>query len=548
MQGQVDLFIFAYLDYINLMKDSRSGRSPQRPIVLCILDGWGASSEIPNNAIALGATPNWDRLVSEFPVSYLKTCGLNVGLPEGQMGNSEVGHMNLGAGRVVMQDLPRIDAALVDGGLGSNRNLAIHIAKLRKSRGTCHLLGLLSSGGVHSHQNHIVALARAIASQHIPVFIHAFLDGRDTPPKGGREFMANFLEEISDSDNVRVATVSGRYYAMDRDKRWDRVQRAYEALVSAKGAHREDALSAIESSYDAGFADEFILPTVIGDYEGMHDGDGLLMANFRADRVREILTALVDPNFDDFPRSQRISFAARTGMVEYSRDLKRFFEVLFEPLSLSATLGEIVANAGLRQLRIAETEKYAHVTFFFNGGRELEFAGEDRILISSPKVPTYDLKPEMSAPEVTDNLVEAIDSGTYDLIIANFANCDMVGHTGVFEAAKLAVETVDESLGRLEVAIVRAGGVLLVTADHGNCEQMLDDYTGQPFTQHTLNDVPAVLVNASDGRGSLLDGRLSDIAPTILDLLGLDQPEEMTGKSLLEPNERFFDKHPAAAQ
>ena len=530
------------------MRDSHSVRSTQRPIVLCILDGWGARDEVSNNAIAQGSTPNWDRLVGEIPIANLKTCGLNVGLPDGQMGNSEVGHMNLGAGRVVMQDLPRIDAALADGSLASNLALARHIEELRKSRGTCHLLGLLSPGGVHSHQSHIVALAIAVSSHNIPVCIHAFLDGRDTPPKAGREFMANFLEELPDTCKISVATVSGRYYAMDRDQRWDRVQRTYEAVVSAKGARGEDVLSTIEASYDAGFSDEFLLPTVIGGYDGMANGDGILMANFRADRVREILAALVDANFNGFPRTQKISFAARTGMIEYSKDLNRFFETLFQPLSLNGTLGEVVANAGLRQLRIAETEKYAHVTFFFNGGRELEFAGEDRILVPSPKVPTYDLKPEMSAPEVTDNLVEAIGSGVYDLIIANFANCDMVGHTGVLRAAKLAVETVDESLGRLEAAICRAGGVLLVTADHGNCEQMLDESTGQPFTQHTLNDVPAILVNPPDRLASLLDGRLSDIAPTILDLLGLDKPKEMTGKSLLEPNERSIDKHPAAAQ
>ena len=481
-------------------------------------------------------------------MAHIKTSGLNVGLPEGQMGNSEVGHMNLGAGRVVMQDLPRIDAAVADGSLASNPALARHIEQLRKSRGTCHLLGLLSPGGVHSHQSHIIALAIAVSSHNIPVCIHAFLDGRDTPPKAALGYMGNFLEKIPDNCNISVGTVSGRYYAMDRDQRWDRVQRTYEALVCAQGACGEDPLSAIEASYDAGLSDEFLLPTVIDGYGGMADGDGLVMANFRADRAREILAALVDASFNGFPRSQKISFAALTGMIEYSKDLNRFFEPLFEPLSLNKTLGEVVAKAGLRQLRIAETEKYAHVTFFFNGGRELEFVGEDRILVPSPKVSTYDLKPEMSAPEVTENLVEAIGSGVYDLIIANFANCDMVGHTGVLGAAKLAVEAVDESLGRLEVAIGRAGGALLVTADHGNCEQMLNETTGQPFTQHTLNDVPAILVNAPDRLDSLLDGRLSDIAPTILDLLGLDQPKEMTGKSLLGPNEGSFDKHSVAAQ
>ncbi len=518
--------------YISVMTDTLRSPSRPRPMVLCILDGWGYRAERADNAIALADTPVWDDLLARAPHAFLETSGLAVGLPDGQMGNSEVGHMNLGAGRVVMQELPRIDLAVSDGSLAKNPALAKTVAALKASGGTAHLLGLLSPGGVHSHQSHMAALARAVAEAGVPVMIHGFLDGRDTPPSSAKGFVETFLAEVAGLA-VGIATLSGRYYAMDRDKRWERVTLAYQAMVEAKGAKAADPVAAIEASYQAGKADEFVLPTVIGAYAGMKDGDGLIMANFRADRAREILSVLVDPAFDGFPRARVPQFVARLGMTEYSSDLNRFFDVLFPAESLTRILGEVISDAGLTQLRIAETEKYAHVTFFFNGGREAIFPGEERILVPSPKVATYDLQPEMSAPEVTDRLVAAIESGKFDLIVVNYANGDMVGHTGILEAAISAVETVDGCLGRLDQAVRRAGGSLLITADHGNAELMRDPTTGEPYTAHTIGKVPVILADAPDGVGALHNGRLADVAPTILALLGLPQPAQMTGRSLL---------------
>jgi 2,3-bisphosphoglycerate-independent phosphoglycerate mutase len=507
-----------------------------KPVVLCILDGWGERPEIDNNAIALAATPNWDRFCQTLPRSRVQASALNVGLPEGQMGNSEVGHTNLGAGRVVTQDLPRINAALADGSLAKNQVLDKFISKLHLSGGACHLMGLLSPGGVHCHTSHLVWLTRAIAGSGIPVIIHAFLDGRDTPPKSALSIMRGFLLDLAEIDGAQVGTVSGRYYAMDRDNRWERVSLAYDVLVDGRGEKAPNALSAISNSYKSDIVDEFVLPTSIGDYAGMQDGDGLFMANFRTDRAREILATLVDPDLDAFQRTRTIQFAACTGMVHYSSTLTPFLTTLFPSIELNNILGEVIAQAGLKQLRIAETEKYAHVTFFFNGGREREFDGEERILVPSPKVVTYDLQPEMSAPEVTDKLVGAIRGGTFDLIIVNLANGDMVGHTGVLEAAKKAVETLDKCLGRLEDAVTQAGGVLLVTADHGNCEQMWDNSEdpAQPHTAHTTNPVPLIMVNGPDWVKGLREGVLADIAPTLLRLLELKQPEEMTGRSLIK--------------
>jgi 2,3-bisphosphoglycerate-independent phosphoglycerate mutase len=499
---------------------------------LCILDGWGWRADRADNAIALARTPVWTRLLADNPHALLNSSGPEVGLPDGQMGNSEVGHMNLGAGRVVMQDLPRIDQAVADGSLITLPALTALIARLRATGGTCHLMGLLSPGGVHSHQDHLAALARAVATAGVPVAVHAFLDGRDTPPRSAAEFVARFEADIAGS-GARIATIIGRYYAMDRDKRWDRVSLAYAALVDGQGAPAETAAAAIAASYAAGKTDEFVLPAVIGGYRGMRDGDGLLMGNFRADRAREILSALVDPAFDGFARPRLPAFAVRLGLVEYSTDLNAFLGALFPAESLHRILGEVVSEAGLRQLRIAETEKYAHVTFFFNGGRERVFPGEERILVPSPKVATYDLQPQMSAPEVCDRLVAAIEGGSFDLIVANFANGDMVGHTGILDAAISAVETLDACLGRLEAAVVAAGGTLLVTADHGNAEMMADPVTHEPFTAHTTFPVPAVLVAAPAGVTGLSNGRLADVAPTLLALLGLPQPPEMTGHSLL---------------
>jgi 2,3-bisphosphoglycerate-independent phosphoglycerate mutase len=508
-----------------------------RPVVLCILDGWGAREDGPDNAIALAAKPNWDRLMASAPHALLDASEHEVGLPAGQMGNSEVGHMNIGGGRVVLQDLPRIDRAIEDGTLARNPALADFIAKLKSSGGACHLLGLLSPGGVHSHQRHMAALTNLVAAAGVPVRVHAFLDGRDTPPSSARGYIQQFLADTAPAGGRSgVATVSGRYYAMDRDKRWERVALAWRALVDAEGERAHSAPAAVDAAYARGESDEFVKPTVVEAYAGMKDGDGVLMANFRADRAREILLSLLDPEFAGFPRPRTVRFAAALGMVEYSERLNRFLATLSPPQDMADTLGEVVAKAGLQQLRIAETEKYAHVTFFFNGGEEREFPGEARILVPSPKVATYDLKPEMSAYEVTDRLVEAIGSAAYDFIVVNYANTDMVGHTGDLGAAIKAVEAVDLCLGRLAQAVERAGGVLLITSDHGNAEMMQDTGTGQAHTAHTLNRVPVLLVNAANRGIRLRDGRLADIAPTLLGLMGLPQPDVMTGRCLIEAN------------
>ena len=505
-----------------------------RPVVLCILDGWGHRDEREQNAIKVADTPSYDRILAECPFSLLDASEHFVGLPGGQMGNSEVGHMNIGAGRRVLQDLPRIDGAIADGSLGRNRTLAEFIARLKASGGTAHVLGLLSPGGVHSHQAHIIALLEILQAAGVPAVLHAFLDGRDTPPRSGARFLDDFLDHRPDT---RIATVCGRYYAMDRDQRWERVALAYAAIAEGEGERAADAPAAIRQSYGADLSDEFARPTVIGDYPGMADGDGVLMANFRADRAREILQALLDPDFAGFARRRVPAFAAALGLVQYSADLDAFLEALFSQIEMTDTLGEIVSKAGLGQLRIAETEKYAHVTFFLNGGREAPFDGEERTLVPSPRVATYDLQPQMSAPEVTDHLVEAIRSGRFDLIICNYANGDMVGHTGDLAAAVAAVEALDGCLGRLYETVLAAGGVLLLTADHGNCEQMVDLESGEPHTAHTMNRVPFILVGGPAGIG-LDDGCLADIAPTALELLGLPQPRSMTGRSLMRHRAR----------
>ncbi len=515
---------------------------PTRPVILCILDGWGSRDEADDNAIILGHTPNFDKMTETCPMAYLDTSGLAVGLPEGQMGNSEVGHTNLGAGRIVMQDLPLISAAIKDGSFPEIAGLKSTIARLQSTGGTCHLMGLMSTGGVHSHQDHILTLTRLLSKAGIPVAVHAFLDGRDVPPRSAKGFIQKFEQDISPYNLARIATVTGRYYAMDRDNRWDRVEKAYNGMVGAIGNSADNAFDGIMASYDNELTDEFMLPTIIGDYQGMQDGDAIIMANFRADRAREILTALVDPDFTEFARSRRPEFCARVGMSEYSAALNPFMTTLFPSEDIMDTLGEIVSQNGLTQLRISETEKYAHITFFFNGGKENTYPGEDRILIPSPNVATYDLKPEMSAPEVTDRLVEAIASEKYDLIIVNFANPDMVGHTGIMSAAKIAVETVDKSLGQLQEAVISVGGTMLVTADHGNIELMTDQKSGQPHTAHTTNLVPFILVNGDAAAGpmnggeafDLDNGCLADVAPTILNLMGLKQPRSMTGHSLLK--------------
>lgn len=507
----------------------------QKPVMLLILDGWGYRKEkTPDNAIENGETPNWHKLLDTCPHAFIETSGLDVGLPAGQMGNSEVGHMNLGAGRVVMQDLPKIDQAIENHTLEQNPVVKELIQTLKNNGKTCHLMGLMSPGGVHSHQNHIVALCEILNRHGIKVNVHAFLDGRDTPPTSARGFVAEFLESIKDFANVKLVTLSGRFYAMDRDKRWDRVELAYNNIVNASGKKYASADEALAASYAENVTDEFVVPCVIGDYSGAEDGDAVLMANFRADRAREILYALADTDFNGFTRQKTVKFSLHVGMAEYSVDHNRFMKTIFAPEALKNIYGEIIANHKMKQLRIAETEKYAHVTFFFNGGEERMFDGEDRILINSPKVATYDLKPEMSLYEVTDALVEAIESRKYDTIICNFANGDMVGHTGIMDAALKAVAAVDKSLGRVMKAIKDVDGILLVTADHGNVEKMIDETTGQPYTAHTVGKVQAVLYNAPQKVKGLKDGRLADISPTLLDLLELQQPQEMTGHSLIE--------------
>ncbi|WP_420548546.1 2,3-bisphosphoglycerate-independent phosphoglycerate mutase [Curvivirga sp.] len=501
------------------------------PVVVCILDGWGERSSSENNAILQANTPNWDKISATYPKANLQASETFVGLPSGQMGNSEVGHMNLGAGRVVLQDLPRIDEALDSGTFKSNTRLIAFIEKMKATGGVVHLTGLLSPGGVHAHQDHMAKLANHLIEEGLTVKLHAILDGRDTPPQSAKPFVETFMEM---SPKTEVATISGRFYAMDRDNNWDRVSLAVDAMSAAKGEKAEDVLSAIDASYAVEKYDEFILPTVIGDYAGMQDGDGLFMANFRADRAREILSVFLDPNFDGYDISKPVQFADALGMVEYSKAHNAFLGTVFPPEELSNTLGAVVSANGLKQLRIAETEKYAHVTFFFNGGEETVFDGEERILIPSPKVKTYDMQPEMSAPEVADNLVDAIENKRFDLIVVNFANTDMVGHTGNLKAAIKAVEAVDECVGRLVQALETVGGAMLVTADHGNAEMMVDESTGQSHTAHTLNPVPLILVNSFDGVSGLSSGRLADVAPTVLDLLNIDQPAEMTGQSLIQ--------------
>ena len=509
-----------------------------KPLVLCILDGWGERPDGPDNAITAAQAPNWRRLRARWPHARLQASEHYVGLPAGQMGNSEVGHTNIGAGRLVLPDLPRIDKAIAGGSVADMPDLRDFIGRVRKTGGTAHVLGLLSPGGVHSHQDQIAAFVRILAAAGLRVAVHAILDGRDTPPKSAALHLQAFARAVAGREGVRIASLCGRYWAMDRDRRWDRVERACGVIVDGAGEAAVDPAAALAAAYGRGESDEFVAPTAIAFYRGMRDGDGLFVANFRADRVREIAAALLDPDFSGFARRRRIAFAAALGLVEYSAELNPFIATLFPPENLDDTFGEIVAKAGLKQLRIAETEKYAHVTFFFNGGRETVFPGERRILVPSPKVATYDQKPEMSAPDVTDAVVAAVERGDADVIVLNYANADMVGHTGRIDAAIRAVEAVDACLGRLARAVEARGGTLVVTADHGNAEMMRDPETGEPHTAHTLDPVPFVVVNPPAPIARLEDGRLADVAPTLLELLGLPQPAAMTGRSLIAPSAR----------
>ena len=497
--------------------------------MLVILDGFGWREETADNAVAQARKPNFDRYWASCAHAFLHTSGGDVGLPDGQMGNSEVGHLNIGAGRVVMQDLPRIATAIRDGSLARNPELVAFVGQLKATGGTCHLMGLVSPGGVHAHQDHAAALAAILTDAGIPVAVHAWTDGRDTPPRSGAGDLERLRQALPAA--ARIATVSGRYFAMDRDHRWERVGKAYAAMARADGPGFDDPATLMADCYARDVTDEFVPPSVIGGYGGMQDGDGILCFNFRADRIREILEALLDPAFEGFERERPPTIAAALGMTRYSDGLEPFMTAIFAPQTLTNILGEVVSRAGRTQLRMAETEKYPHVTYFMNGGRETPFPGEERIMVPSPKVATYDLQPEMSAPELTDKAVAAIGSGRFDLVILNFANPDMVGHTGSLPAAIRAVETVDAGLGRIVEAVTRQGGALLVTADHGNCELMRDPVTGGPHTAHTTNPVPVLLIG-TEGL-TLHDGRLGDIAPTLLALLGLPQPDDMTGRSLI---------------
>jgi len=499
------------------------------PTTLIIMDGFGLEGPSAGNAVVNAPTPNLDRIFRDFPGCRLSASGLDVGLPEGQMGNSEVGHTNMGAGRVVFQDLPHISRDIESGEFFKNPAYLEAMSNCREWGSALHLMGLLSDGGVHSHITHLFALLKMAKEQGLEkVYVHCFLDGRDVPPSCGKSYVEQLQAEIQKLGVGQIATVMGRYYAMDRDKRWDRVQKAYDAIACGEGTFEADAAEAVQKSYDAGVTDEFVVPVVCVKNAQVRDNDSIIFFNFRPDRAREISRCFVDEDFTDIQRRTGFLSVDFVCTTEYDATLPNV-TVAYPHQKLVNTFGEYISKLGLTQLRIAETEKYAHVTFFFNGGVEEVFPGEDRCLIPSPKVATYDLQPEMSAYQVTEEAVKRIESGAYDVVILNFANCDMVGHTGVYDAACKAVSTVDECVNRVVEATSKMGGVSLITADHGNAERM-SDANGEPFTAHTTNLVPFYIVGASV---QLRDGRLADIAPTMLDLMGLEKPSEMDGKTLI---------------
>ena len=501
------------------------------PVVLCILDGWGMSKDKISNAPVLAKTPNFDYLWNTCPKTTLLTHGLDVGLPKGQMGNSEVGHMNIGAGRIISMDLGQINLEIENENFFKNEILVNHIQDIKRKNGRAHLMSLFSNGGVHGHINHLIASIRLLQSHSVPVILHLITDGRDVAPQSAIEFIDKISPFIS--EEVQVGTVSGRYYAMDRDYRWERVELAFNAIVFGNSDQEASNIKmAIDKAYKSGVSDEFILPTVINHYSGIRENDGFFCLNFRADRARQILSAIGDPNFVELKIGNRPQLTNLLGMVEYSDNHNTFMSTCYPKPRIKNTLGEWVSLANKKQFRVAETEKYPHVTFFLNGGNEKPVLGETRHMPHSPKVATYDLKPEMSSEAVTEALVDAIESN-YDLIVTNYANPDMVGHTGDLDAAIKACEAVDKGIGRLVDTLINVDGSLFLTADHGNCEVMTDPVTGHPHTSHTLNPVPAILFNGPKNKSLSNGGRLSDIAPTILELLGLKSPPEMTGKSLL---------------
>ncbi len=502
----------------------------KKPLVLMILDGFGIAPT-DGNAIAAAKKPNLDKIFAENPHTQIGASGMDVGLPDGQMGNSEVGHTNIGAGRIVYQELTRITKSAQDGDMDKNPALVKAMENVKNNGKALHFMGLLSDGGVHSHNSHLYALLEMAKCMGLEkVFVHCFMDGRDVPPSSGKDYVAELLKKMEEIGVGKVATVMGRYYAMDRDNRWERVEKAYAAMVYGEGEHADCPLCAMQNSYDKEVTDEFVIPTVCEGAEPISEGDSVIFYNFRPDRAREITRTLVDPDFTGFERKKGFFPLTYVCMTQYDATMPNV-DVAYKPESLDNTFGEYISNKGLTQLRIAETEKYAHVTFFFNGGVEKQYPGEDRILVKSPAVATYDLQPEMSAYEVTDKMVEAVKSGKYDALILNYANCDMVGHTGVFEAAVKAVEAVDTCVGRVVEAVKEMGGCVLLTADHGNADRMVDT-DGSPFTAHTTNPVPFCVINhpceLREG------GRLADIAPTMLKILGLPQPAEMTGESIIK--------------
>ena len=502
----------------------------KKPLVLMILDGFGIAPD-EGNAIVAAKTPNLDQILKENPVTQIGASGMDVGLPDGQMGNSEVGHTNIGAGRIVYQELTRITKSAQDGDMDKNEALVHAMTSARENGKALHFMGLLSDGGVHSHNSHLYALLEMAKRMELTkVYVHCFLDGRDVPPSSGKAYVEELQEKLQEIGVGKVATVMGRYYAMDRDNRWERVEKAYAAMVYGEGEHAPCPVCAVQNSYDKEVTDEFVVPVVCDGAAPISEGDSIIFYNFRPDRAREITRTLVDPDFSGFQRKKGFFPLTYVCMTQYDATMPNV-EVAYKPESLENTFGEYLSKNGLTQLRIAETEKYAHVTFFFNGGVEKQYPGEDRILVKSPAVATYDLQPEMSAYEVTDKMVEAVRSGKYDALILNFANCDMVGHTGVFEAAVKAVEAVDTCVGRVVEAVKEMGGCVLLTADHGNADKMVDA-DGTPFTAHTTNPVPFCVINhpCELRKG----GVLADIAPTMLKVLGLPQPKEMTGESIIK--------------
>ena len=503
--------------------------------MLVIVDGWGINEREEGNAAKLANTPNFDSLFSQYPNSIIHTSGLDVGLPDGQMGNSEVGHMNIGAGRIVYQEFTRISKSIEDGDFFKKKEFLDAIENAKKHNTNLHLYGLLSDGGVHSHKTHLYALLQLCKEQNFDrVFVHCFLDGRDTPPSSAENYILELEDKMKEIGVGKIASIIGRYYAMDRDKRWDRLKLAYDALVNGEGLKANSAQDAIENSYQKEEFDEFVKPTLIVNSEGnpiatIKENDSIIFFNFRTDRAREITRAIVDPDFDGFEvKHFNTTYVC---MTEYDATMPNV-EVAFKPEKLVNNFGEYISKLGYKQLRIAETEKYAHVTFFFNGGEEVEYPGENRILVNSPKVATYDMQPEMSAYEVTDKVVDVIRENDTDAIILNFANCDMVGHTGNLEAAIKAVETVDECIGKIYQEVLKVDGTLIIIADHGNCEQMIDYTTGDPHTAHTTNPVPILLISSNNSL-KVKEGRLADIAPSLLDIMGLEKPAEMTGESLI---------------